>query len=106
MARRALVLLGGSVLCALLLLATGCATELQPGADKVHLVTAQEKSSCQSLGIVSTEAKLGPNKAGNAVAKAQNEVAKRGGNGLYIAGSGVDWAEGASLTGEAMRCPA
>ena len=68
-------------------------------------MTAQEKPRCESLGIISTEVRVGPNKAGNAMAKAPNEVAKRGGNGLYIAGSGVDWAEGASLTGEALRCP-
>jgi len=55
--------------------------------------------------VISTDGRLGPNKAGNAMNKALNEVAKRGGNGLYIASSGVDWAEGASLTGEALRCP-
>jgi hypothetical protein len=36
--------------------------------------------------------------------KALNETAKRGGNGLYVVSSNVDWAEGASMVGEALRC--
>ena len=36
--------------------------------------------------------------------KAINEVANRGGNGIYVVSSNLDWAEGASVTAEALRC--
>lgn len=85
-------------------LTSGCATTLDPGADKVRIVTAQQKERCESLGVLSVEQRTGPNKPGNAMNKALNEVVKRGGNGLYVVSSSTDWAEGASVTGEAMRC--
>jgi hypothetical protein len=84
----------------------GCATELLPGADRVRIVTADQKGTCSSLGIISTEQRTGPNKAGNAMNKALNETYRRGGNGLYIVSSNLDWAEGASVVGESLRCPA
>lgn len=83
----------------------GCATQLDASAEKVQVVTgAQKERLCQSLGIVSTEQRVGPNKPGNAMNKAINEVARRGGNGLYIVSNNLDWAEGASVTAEALQC--
>jgi hypothetical protein len=83
----------------------GCATTLESGADQVQIVTAgQKESQCKSLGIVNTEQRVGPNKAGNAMNKALNEVARKGGNGIYVVSTGKDWAEGASVTAEALRC--
>lgn len=67
-------------------------------------MTAAQKERCKSLGVLSVEQRIGPNKPGNAMNKALNEVAKRGGNGLYVVNAGTDWAEGASVTGEALRC--
>lgn len=92
------------VLASTLLALAGCATTLDPGADKVRILTAQQKERCESLGVLSVEQRTGPNKPGNAMNKALNEVAKRGGNGLFVVGTATDWAEGASVTGEAMRC--
>lgn len=84
---------------------SGCATTLEPGADQVQVVTAgQKEQQCKSLGIVNTEQRLGPNKPGNAMSKALNEVARKGGNGIYIVATSKDWAEGASVTAEALRC--
>jgi hypothetical protein len=83
----------------------GCATTLESTAAKVQVITAAQKErSCQSLGVVSTEQRVGPNKPSNAMNKALNEVVRRGGNGIFIISSNVDWAEGASVTAEALKC--
>ncbi len=83
----------------------GCATHLDQGAEKVQVITASQKGRfCQSLGIVSTDQRTGPNKPSNAMNKALNEVARRGGNGIYVVTSSTDWAEGASVVAEALRC--
>lgn len=71
----------------------------------VRIITsAEEKSSCKSLGLVTTVTKLGPNKLGRAMKKALTEVAQMGGNGMYVISSNLDWAEGASVIGEALAC--
>jgi hypothetical protein len=83
----------------------GCATSLESGAEKVQIVTAtQKKRLCQPLGVVSTEQRIGPNKPSNAMNKAINEIARKGGNGIYIVSNNLDWAEGASVTAEALQC--
>ena len=46
----------------------------------------------------------GPNKPSNAMNKAINEVARKGGNGIFVVSSNLDWAEGASVTAEALQC--
>jgi len=86
-------------------LVAGCAVALTEPAKEVRIVTAEQKAACRSLGVVSTEQRTGPNKPGNAMNKALNAAAERGGNGLYIVSSSVDWAEGASVVAEALRCP-
>lgn len=82
----------------------GCATSLDPGSEKVRLVTADQKSSCESLGIVSTDQQLGLNKASNSMNKAVNEVARRGGNGIFVISAGTSGIDGQSVTAEALRC--
>jgi hypothetical protein len=67
-----------------LLALTACATELAPNADKVRIVTAAQKPQCESLGVIGTEQRTGPNKPSNAMNKALNEVARRGGNGIFV----------------------
>lgn len=86
-------------------LVAGCAATLDAGAEKIQVVTAGQKERiCQSLGLVNTEQRVGPNKPSNAMNKALNEVARKGGNGIYIVASNIDWAEGASVTAEALQC--
>lgn len=86
-------------------LIVGCATTLDSGAERVRVVTASQKErNCESLGVVSTEQRVGPNKPSNAMNKALNEVAKKGGNGIFILSNNLDWAEGASVTAEALSC--
>jgi hypothetical protein len=80
----------------------GCATSLEPGAEKVRLITAEQKSSCDSLGIVSADQQLGPYKASNSMNKVLNEVAHRGGNGVFIISSGRSGIDGQSVTAEAV----
>jgi hypothetical protein len=83
---------------------SGCATQLEKGADKVRLVTATQKESCESLGIISTDQQLGLNKASNAMNKAINEVARRGGNAVFVLSTGTSGLDGAAVTAEALRC--
>jgi hypothetical protein len=86
-------------------LIVGCATTLDSGAERVRVVTASQKErNCESLGVVSTEQRVGSNKPSNAMNKALNEVAKKGGNGIFILSNNLDWAEGASVTAEALSC--
>ena len=88
-----------------MLLLSACATLLEPGASKVQVVTANQKEQlCKSLGVFSVEQRVGPNKPANAMNKALNEVLHRGGNGIYPVSNTVDWAEGASVTAEALQC--
>jgi hypothetical protein len=83
---------------------SGCATTLNPEAERVRLVSADQKSACESLGIVSTDQQLGLNKASNSMNKAVNEVARRGGNGIFIITTGKSGFDGQSVTAEALRC--
>ena len=92
-------------LATLLALCASCATTLAPDAERVRVVTANQKEhSCESLKIVTVEQRLGPNKPGNAMKKALNEVAAAGGNGIFIVSTSTDWAEGASVVAEALKC--
>jgi hypothetical protein len=83
---------------------SGCATPLDAIAEKVRLVTAVQKESCESLGIVSTDQQLGLNKASNSMNKAINEVARRGGNAIFLVSTGTSGLDGAAVTAEALRC--
>lgn len=83
---------------------SGCATQLDTGADKVRIVSATQKDACESLGIVNTDQQLGLNKASNSMNKAINEVARRGGNGIYIVSNGTSGIDGVAVTAEALRC--
>ena len=85
-------------------LVSGCATQLDTGAEKVRLVTAAQKEFCESRGIISTDQQLGLNKASNAMNKVVNEVAHRGGNAVFVLSTGTSGLDGAAVTAEALRC--
>lgn len=38
---------------------SGCATQLDQGADKVRFVTAQQKDHCETLGMISVDQEVG-----------------------------------------------
>lgn len=92
-----------SVLCVCIGLA-GCATDLQPGAEKIRPVSADQKGGCESLGIVVADQQLGPYKTLNSTNKAINEVARRGGNAIYIMSNAPSGIDGVSVMAEALRC--
>lgn len=87
-------------------LLAGCATQLDSGAEKVRIVNEGQKQSCESLGVVTADQQLGPNKASNSMNKALNEVARRGGNAIYVMSIGTSGIDGSSVMGEALKCKA
>jgi hypothetical protein len=92
------------ILFVLLISSVGCATNLTPAGEKVRIVTESQRDNCEFIKIVSYRAGLGPDKPGSALKGALNEVAKLGGNGLYIVTNTVHWADGATVSGEALIC--
>jgi hypothetical protein len=82
----------------------GCATTLTDSAQRVRIVTANQKERCEPIKMVTFNQRLGPDKPGNAMKAVLNETAAAGGNGLYVVSTSTDWAEGASMVGEALRC--
>lgn len=86
------------------LLVVGCATDLQPGAEKIRPVSMEQKAECESLGIVVADQQLGPYKTQNSTNKAINEVAQRGGNAIFIMANAPSGIDGVSVTAEALRC--
>jgi hypothetical protein len=82
----------------------GCAVPLTPDAEKIRLVTSQQKERCERVKLVTFNQRLGPDKPGNAMKGALNEAAAAGANGFYVVSTSSDWAEGASVVGEALRC--
>jgi len=82
-----------------------CATTPERGVEDVQMVTAgQKERQCKSLGTFSVEQRSGPDKPGSVLTKARSEVLRRGGNGLYVISSSVDWETGASVNAEALQC--
>lgn len=86
------------------LLLVGCATALSPEAEKLKLVTSAQKDMCERVKLVTFNQRVGPDKPGNAMKGAMNEAAASGANAFYVVSSSTDWAEGASIVGEALRC--
>ena len=93
------------IACAAISLA-GCATPLTDAGQKVRIITASQKSGCETIKLVTFNQRLGPDKPGNAMKSALNEAAAAGANGFYLVSASTDWAEGASVVGEALRCKA
>ena len=69
------------------------------------IATDADRKACQYLGFVTVRKAMGTNKAGGALKRAFERVAQLGGNGLFLINQSQDWATGASVSGEALRCP-
>lgn len=82
----------------------GCATALEPAAEKIRMASADQKAACESLGLVTADQQLGPYKARNSMNQVLNEVARRGGNAVYLVSQGQSGIDGVSVTAEALRC--
>lgn len=87
-----------------LLFSAGCATALDPAAERVRLVPAEQKRDCESLGVVTADQQLGPYKSRNSMNQLLNEVVRRGGNAVYLVSQGQSGIDGVSVTGEALKC--
>ena len=91
---------------AVLSLAGPASALANPAPSLVRVITDEAaRKSCQYLGLVTVRKAMGPNKAGGALKKALAEVAKMGGNGLFLINQSETWVDGASASGEALKCP-
>jgi hypothetical protein len=82
-----------------------CSTTVERSADQVQMVTAgQKERQCKSLGTFTVDQRGGPDKPGAALTKARGEVARRGGNGIYVIANSVDWETGVVVNAEALQC--
>ena len=70
----------------------------------VRVVTADERKACKYLGLVTAHTSAHADNPGWALRKALSDVAKLGGDSLYIVGQSQDVLNGASISGEALRC--
>ena len=83
----------------------GCAVPLTPEAEKVGLVTVSQKEKCERIKLITFNQRLGTDKPGNAMKHAMNEAAAAGATSFYLVSTSTDWIEGATVVGEALRCP-
>lgn len=83
---------------------SGCSVNLTKDGQKVRVVNESQRESCEFIALVSVNSDLGPDKPGSALKKALNETASQGGNGLFIITNTIHWFDGASVSGEALRC--
>jgi hypothetical protein len=82
-----------------------CASKSERSVEDVQMVTAGQKvRQCKSLGVFTENQRSGPDKPGSVLTKARSEVLRRGGNGLYVISSSVDWEQGAAVSAEALQC--
>jgi hypothetical protein len=82
-----------------------CASKPVRSVDEAQMVTAgQKEKQCKSLGTFTVEQKGGPDKPGTVLTKARSEVVRRGGNGIYVISSSVDWEQGVTMQAEALQC--
>lgn len=84
-------------------LVAGC-TSLTEDGGKVRVITAQEKTGCKFIKLVTVRASLGPDKTGQALKAALNETAAAGGDSFMPVNINQDWFDGASAAGEALKC--
>lgn len=93
-----------AVLTAVLAMA-GCATQLTDSGSRVRVVADPQHGTCAFVRHVNVNVRTGMDKAGDALKGALNETAAAGGNRLYIITNTEHWANGATVAGEALKCP-
>ena len=82
----------------------GCTTNLTHSGEKGRIITESQRDNCEFIKIVSYRADLVPGKPSSLLKGALNEVAKLGGNGLYIITITLHSGDGATVSGEALKC--
>lgn len=88
----------------MLVLLSGCATTLTPGAEKVRIVDRSQVASCERVKLITASERVGTDKPGNAMKAAMNEAAAAGANSLLIVSTSMNTFEGASVVAEAFSC--
>lgn len=83
---------------------SGCATELTKEGEQVRVVTANQKESCEYVKLITTRVGIGQDKPGSALKEALNKTAEAGANSFYLISSGGNAIDGASVSGEALKC--
>jgi hypothetical protein len=96
-----------ATMCAVLFLASaqGQASD-KPQAPVRVIIDGATRKACAYLGLVTVRKAMGFDKAGGALKKALDKTAQMGGNGLFLINQSETWTEGASVSGEALKCPA
>jgi hypothetical protein len=84
-------------------LLVGC-TSLTKEGERVRVITANQKEGCEYLKLITERAGLGPDKLGSALKKALNETADAGGDSFYLIYTEGNIFDGASVSGEALKC--
>ena len=87
-------------------LGTSCSTSLTTAGSKIKLLSENQKSTCQSVGVVTGSSNAGASpghNAENAMNEVRNKAAELGGNALEVIGT---TASGSAQTviGEAFIC--
>jgi hypothetical protein len=80
---------------------TACATQLNAAGAGVRLIPDSKRASCQFLRTIT--AKSG--QAIPAMNDALNQAAAAGANSLFVVTNEDGFWNGASVTGEALKCP-
>ena len=94
-----------SPVIALVLVTASCVTDFTKEGAAVKIVTENQKENfCEPISLISTRVGTGNDKAGSALRKALNQAASEGANGFYILSQNMDWAIGATVTGQALNC--
>lgn len=94
------------IVAAALLLLPALSRAEKPASNVRVVVDEATRKSCHYLGLVSVRQAMGPNKPGGALKKAMRKVEAMGGNGLFLVNQSQNLFDGASVSGEALFCPA
>jgi len=81
-----------------------CSTTLTKEGEKIRVVTAHQKESCAFVKLITVRIGLGADKSGSALKEALNQTAGVGGNSFYLISSESNAFDGASVSGEALKC--
>ena len=83
---------------------TGCAVPLTSAGEKIAIISVQQKEKCERVKLITVNQRVGSDKSGNAMKSALNEAGAAGADSFFVISNSTDWAEGASVVGEALRC--
>lgn len=86
------------------LMLAAMASSAANAATPIRVVTADERKSCEYLGLVSVGSAWAWHSAKGALSGAMKKVRQLGGDSLFVVSQGDDAWTGRSVSGEAYRC--